>query len=166
MTTSSEDASIEVLGEVRALRDLFHRRLLNDSAKAKAIELLREEVEFQRSGLAATVLAPIFRDLIPILDRLMPLQDEVSVSIVDELSELFERHGVRRIPTLLEGDEPVSFDPRHHNGARSQDCSDLPPNRVVAELRTGYLLGEVVLRPADVVVSSRPTAAAGLAWEG
>lgn len=165
MSTSAEDPTIEVLEEVRALRDLFHRRLLTDSAKAKAIELLREEMEFQRSGLVTTVLAPVFRDLITILDRLMPLQDEVSVSIVAELSELFGRHGVRRIPIPLEGDEPAPFDPRHHNGARSQDCPDLPPNQVVSELRTGYLLGEVVLRPADVVVSSLPTAVGRLAAE-
>jgi molecular chaperone GrpE len=46
------------------------------------------------------------------------------------------------------------FDPRQHVAVEVVPATDrLPPGTVAAELRRGYLVGERVLRPAEVAVT-------------
>lgn len=68
-----------------------------------------------------------------------------------KLYQLLEKNGVRRIPST--GNE---FDPRLHQAVERVPSSDIPEGQVVEELRSGFMLGNRVLRPSLVKVSYRP----------
>ena len=64
---------------------------------------------------------------------------------------------LRRIVTSL-GAVPIPgvgtlFDPRLHEAVGTVPAIDHPPDTVVTEIRRGFLLGEEVLRPAQVMVA-------------
>jgi molecular chaperone GrpE len=66
------------------------------------------------------------------------------------------RHGVARAAALGE-----RFDPAVHEGVSVVPASDpAEDGRVVAVLRSGYRLGEELLRPASVVVGRTSTSRA------
>jgi len=68
-----------------------------------------------------------------------------------KLYQLLERNGVRKIPST--GNE---FDPRLHQAVERVPSSDIPDGQIVEELRSGFMLGNRVLRPSLVKVSYRP----------
>jgi molecular chaperone GrpE len=139
--------------EVAQLRDLFQRRLLEDKAKNRLYDELYEQLALTRGGLAEQLLAPLFRELLLVVDRVTSLNthgDGVLESIAEELSELLERRDVRRVPSSS------IFDPAVHEAARVEPRSDAEPGAILEVVRPGYRLGAQLLRPARVVVSAAP----------
>jgi len=59
----------------------------------------------------------------------------------------------------------AEFDPNLHEAVSHLPSDGAPENHVVEQTRKGYLLGNRLLRPAQVVVSSGPTWAAGMVSE-
>lgn len=145
----------EVLREVGQLRDLFHRRLLNDRAKAQALDVLTEQAEFLRNGFTRRALAPLLSDLITLHDRVAPEEDAMAHSVAAELEGIFVRYGIREIAKGASG-ETLMFDATVHNCVLSQPTYDVPANSVLSIVRPGYELGGVLIRPMDVVVATRP----------
>jgi molecular chaperone GrpE len=45
------------------------------------------------------------------------------------------------------------FDPAYHEAVMQEPREGCEPNTVVQELKKGFMLGEALLRPAQVVVS-------------
>lgn len=64
---------------------------------------------------------------------------------------LLERKGIERIPG-----EGEPFDPSHHEAIASQPSESVPAGAVALEYQSGYKIGDRVLRPSKVVVSSGP----------
>ncbi len=141
-----------VAQQVAELRDLFHRRLLEDRAKNQAIDLLRQQHDIVKDAHLRNLFGPVFRDLLVLVDRLTPLEDEVSRSIVAEVEGLLLRYGVRALPLPVAG-EP--FDPLRHNCVVAQESDAVPPGHILAAVRTGYALGAGHLRFPEVVVAQR-----------
>lgn len=54
------------------------------------------------------------------------------------------------------------FDPRQHEALTTQPSADVASNTVLAVVQRGYMIHDRVLRPARVVVSKTPEAAAGM----
>ncbi|MFG3618107.1 nucleotide exchange factor GrpE [Nocardia sp. NPDC047654] len=147
----TDDPLTTLAGEVAQLRDLFHRRLLEDKAKNRALDDLHEQLSLARGGFAEQLLAPLFRELLMLVDRVASLNDEhdeVLGSIVDELHEVLERRGVRRVPARAD------FDPDIHE-AVAAEASDRSPGSVLRVVRPGYVMGARLLRPEQVVVAAR-----------
>lgn len=48
------------------------------------------------------------------------------------------------------------FDPVYHDAFHTVENPDVPNNFIVEELQKGYMLGDIVLRPALVVISKNP----------
>lgn len=69
---------------------------------------------------------------------------------LEKLYRLLEKNGVKRI--FSTGGE---FDPRLHQAVEQVPSDELPEGRVVEELRSGFMLGNKVLRPSLVKVSYR-----------
>lgn len=69
------------------------------------------------------------------------------------LWSLMERKGIERVPG-----EGEPFDPNHHEAVASHPHESVPPGSVAIEYQTGYKVGDRVLRPSKVVVSSGPPA--------
>ena len=78
------------------------------------------------------------------------LRDAICL-VWSELEKFLKASGARTIATVGE-----SFDPDRHEAVSVSQRVDLPDSTVVAEVRAGYEFGELVLRPAQVVVSKRP----------
>jgi molecular chaperone GrpE len=72
------------------------------------------------------------------------------------LQQKLERHEVR--PFESKGQ---AFDPRVHEAISRVESADVPAGSVAVELQKGYKIGEKLLRPAMVSVSTGPGGAAG-----
>lgn len=141
--------------EVSGLRDLFQRRLLEDKAKQRLFDELYSQVEFARKGLISQALEPLVRDELLLLDRLEQYvgdDREFVETVWMELTEILSRRGIH------ESHHQVAFDPRVHEAVERVEVSDEQVGMVLAVRRRGYVLGDRVLRPAQVVVGGQMAA--------
>jgi len=67
----------------------------------------------------------------------------------DELLRTLQSFGVQR----LDAEPGEEFDPERHEALMHQQVEGSEPNRVAAQLKPGYVLGERTLRPAQVSVT-------------
>ncbi len=156
MTTTPADPVEEVRTEIAQLRDLFHRRLLNDRAKAQAIDQLSEQIEYLRSGFTQRALVPLVADLLVLHDRVATVVDDaVAASVVAEIEGIFARYGVRQVGAGNPGELPT-FDPAVHRCVRTEPTGEATANTVLAVVRQGYEVSGVLIRPADVIVAFHP----------
>ncbi len=106
---------------------------------------------------------PIALDLLPIFDNLDraldagkqvgeqgPLVQGVAM-VQGQFLELLKRHGVLPIEALGE-----PFDPHLHQAIMQKPSPDVAPNTVVQVIEKGFTNQDRVLRPAKVVVSTKP----------
>ncbi len=107
---------------------------------------------------------PLAGDLLPALDNLDraldaaekvgdkgPLAQGVAM-VRNQLLDVLRRHGVKPIDAA---NKP--FDPNLHQAVMQQPSADVPPQTVLTVLEQGYTIHERVLRPARVIVSTKPT---------
>ena len=96
-------------------------------------------------------------ELISVIDNLeraiMSAEEESALlqgvkMVSDQLYETLEKKGLQRIDA--EGEE---FDPNIHNAVETREHEK--DRQVLEQKRPGYMYGEKVLRPAEVVVSER-----------
>jgi molecular chaperone GrpE len=163
------EASMETFELSEEAADLVHRLgAERDEAIAARTRALADYRNFQRRAEENEIRANVAgasrvaRSIIPVLDNfdlaLGHDADQLTVEqliagvrlVRDELFKALESHGVKRIEPA-EGDE---FNPNRHEAMFKQRTRGMPGNRVVCVLQPGYALGELVLRPAKVAVSS------------
>ncbi|MFA7231988.1 MAG: nucleotide exchange factor GrpE [Victivallaceae bacterium] len=72
--------------------------------------------------------------------------------ILTEYSKALEELGVERIDAIGE-----IFNPEHHEAIAEEASEEIEEGRVLKQWSCGYKMGEKLLRPAGVVVSSGPT---------
>lgn len=65
-----------------------------------------------------------------------------------ELLKVLEKHGVRRMETLGQ-----QFDPSRHQAVTTLAHPTAAEGEIIAELQAGFLRGDKLLRPAQVVVA-------------
>ena len=63
----------------------------------------------------------------------------------------FDELGVKKIATV-----GVDFNPKYHEAAAHEASDEVPEGKIIREWSGGFTLGERLLRPARVVVSSGP----------
>ncbi len=78
------------------------------------------------------------------------LRDAIRL-VWSELEKFLKETGVSPVPTA-----GARFDPELHEAVFVQPSSEHPDSTVVDEVKPGYLFGDQVLRPAQVVVAKRP----------
>jgi molecular chaperone GrpE len=105
-----------------------------------------------------------------VLTRALPIVDDFErarATLPDSLSKLTWVEGVlliqRKLQALLDQDGVVpiqavgeKFDPFLHQAVTHEPSDTVPEGHVIAEMQTGYRLGDRVLRPSMVRVSSGP----------
>lgn len=106
---------------------------------------------------------PVLTDLLPVLDNLeralqSPPSEPTAEKFVEGIRLLHKqwmdamaKHGVAPVGVVGE-----PFDPNRHEAVMQQPSADYPPMTVLSVYRTGYVLHDRVLRPAQVIVSSAP----------
>ncbi len=126
----------------KAKADFENYKRKEDERKEKAKEAAREKLA---------------EDLISVMDNLeraIMSADEDSAllqgvkMVSDQLYETLEKKGLQRIDA--EGEE---FDPNIHNAVETREHEE--DRKVLEQKRPGYMYGEKILRPAEVVVSEK-----------
>jgi molecular chaperone GrpE len=157
---SPADAALAALQQERdALQDQFLR------ARAE-FDNYRRRVARENEQLRTTATQALMRDLLPIVDNM-----ERALSHVEDKTDGLAM-GVEMIMKQLTGVlsarglEPIAakgepFDPNVHEALTHQPSVEYPADTVMEEFQRGYRLGDFVLRPTQVVVSSGPPAETG-----
>jgi molecular chaperone GrpE len=175
---SSESRSVDAggpeLAELVALRSELKRLQaeLAESQDAVArrqadFENYRKRVERERTETYNRMLGELVQKLLPVVDNLGRALDaerslEASESrefrhflngvelIAKQLNEVLESFGVAPIAAVGE-----RFDPHIHEAVVTEPSDEHEPDTVVEELVRGYRIGDRLLRPAMVKVSSQ-----------
>jgi molecular chaperone GrpE len=82
--------------------------------------------------------------------RSVQLTDSRVAEVRDQMRTILGRQGVAATGAVGE-----RFDPERHEAIAVRDADEADDNGVVEVSRSGYLLGDRVLRPAQVVVGRR-----------
>jgi len=126
-----------------------------ENYRKRANRLLEEERKYAP--------LPLMRDLLPILDNLerairSASQDggaagllEGVTMVVQQLSTILQQHHCRRIEA-----QGAVFDPHVHEALAQVASDQVPPGTVLDVALPGYRLHDRVIRPSQVLVSSRP----------
>ena len=125
----------------------------------------RKRVAREQEQIVARAAERLLKQLVPLVDDLERAVDAAAehgeVKVADgvrlvrrSLGDLMTREG------LVEVETDGKFDPHTQEALLSQP-SDAPEGSVIQVLQKGYRLGDHVLRPARVVVSSGPPAEHG-----
>ncbi|MDQ6673846.1 MAG: nucleotide exchange factor GrpE [Chloroflexota bacterium] len=125
----------------------------------------RRRTEEERTQQAREANVAYLQRLLPVLDD---FERALSNAAPDDLESSWGK-GIllvdRNLRGLLTADdvqriaaEGAEFDPREHEALGSQASAEVPEGHVLHVVRQGYRKGERILRPAQVIVASRPDA--------
>jgi len=142
--------------------------LKNSLARRQAdFENYRKRVDRERNETYNRVVADVAEKLLPVSDNLKrALEAEASVEAAEsdefrhflsgvdliwkQLSGVLEALGIKPISAVGE-----QFNPHFHEAVVTEATDEYEPDTVIQEIRTGYRLGEKLIRPALVKVSTR-----------
>lgn len=150
---SVEDKLAEVQAEAAKLRDQLLRTAADfDNFRKRS---RREADDAQRRGRETAI-----KDLLPVFDNLerasmhaetatdvKSLADGVRM-VIRQFTDTLERMGIKRVPSVGR-----PFDPTVHEAIQQIESTEHPAGVVMAEVQPGYVLGDYLLRAAQVVVS-------------
>ena len=143
-----EEAGAEA--ELARVEDLHKRALadLDNYRKRSAQEIER------RVGERSERVIRDWLEAVDSVERAMRQQgptNEIAAGlrqVMEQMEAILEREGVRRI-----GEVGERFDPELHEAVAVHDTDEIPDRSIVEVARSGYAIGDRVLRPAQVVVS-------------
>jgi molecular chaperone GrpE len=142
--------------------------LKNSLARRQAdFENYRKRVDRERAETYNRVVADLAGKLLPVSDNLKrALETEASVEAAEsdefrhflsgvdliwkQLNGVLDAFGVKPITSVGE-----QFDPHLHEAVVTEPTDEYEPDTVIQEIRSGYRLGDKLIRPALVKVSTR-----------
>jgi molecular chaperone GrpE len=134
---------------------------------AADFENYRKRAQRERNEVLRRACQDVLTDALPVVDHLeLALRHADGVGggtafvegvelVLNQLRAVLRKYGAEPIPAV-----GTPFDPQFHEAVLYQPSEEHPEGCVIAQTRSGYRLGEVVLRPAQVIVSSGPAAVA------
>ena len=161
--TTTQDITPEELDALRKQageRDQFRDLALRARAE---FENYQKRNQREREQERKYWYTPLALDLLPIFDNLDRALDAAEkageksalvqgVSMVhNQFLETLKRHGISRIEA-----DGKPFDPNLHQAVMQQPAADMEPGTIVQVLEQGFMNNDRVLRPAKVIVSSKP----------
>jgi molecular chaperone GrpE len=159
-------AAAAAAGPVAALpeADVLKDRLLRLQAD---FDNFRRRSQRDRAELASLANENIMRELLPVLDHFeiglkvcAEHQTDKAVHdgfhmVHDQLRSALRKSGLEALDVHEAG-----FDPHLHEAVAHIPSDEYPADQIISQTRRGYRLGEKLLRPIQVVVSSGPGAPA------
>jgi molecular chaperone GrpE len=127
-------------------------------------ENYRKRAVRDQERLVAHAHERLVRELLPVLDDLERALEagarHEEAQLVDgvQLVERALRGGLAKVG-LTEIETAGQFDPHVHEALLTQPSADTEPGTVLEVVQRGYRLGDRVVRPARVIVSSEPVEA-------
>ena len=144
----------ELQDEIARLEDRYKRALadLDNYRKRSARDLERRLHEGRDALLREWLEAVDSVERALRMDSGGPLAEGMR-AVLEQMESILARNGVRRIGAAGE-----RFDPERHEAVAVRETDEVPDRTVVEVARSGFAVGDRVLRPAHVVVSRRPAA--------
>jgi len=164
----AEEAETE---QTEAVEEVVEPEVIEEEEEPLQLQLMRMKADFdnfrkrqvrERAEWIVRANEDLFLEILPVLDHyemgLKSAEDhQADPSVIegfklvyDQLLDVLKKANVTPIETIEK-----EFDPHHHE-ALTHMPSDKPAETIVHEIRRGYLLGDKLLRAAQVVVSSGP----------
>jgi molecular chaperone GrpE len=149
----------DLQSELEVMADRYKRALadLDNYRKRSGRETERRIVESKES-LLRDWLQPV--DSVERAILMQPDGDEAVGeglrAVLEQMEAVLARQGVERIGAAGE-----QFDPERHEAVGVRPTSEVPDRTVVEVARSGFKLGDRVLRPAQVIVSRDERPAGG-----
>ncbi|MGD8397855.1 MAG: nucleotide exchange factor GrpE [Anaerolineae bacterium] len=157
-------SALEVLREELETCQEKQAEYLDGWQRARA-ELANARKRFQREQeqAYANARAEVLVRLLPVVDDFQRAFENMPDRVDDagwlggirlirqKLQNLLDQEGV----TVIETDGE-RFDPFYHEAVSYEPSGDVPEGHVISDMQTGYRMGERVLRPSMVRVSSGP----------
>ena len=142
----------ELRDEIARLADRYKRALadLDNYRKRSAREIERRTQEARDALLREWLEALDSVERALRIDAGTPLAEGMR-AVLEQMESILARHGVQRIGAAGE-----RFDPERHEAVGVRMTGDVPDQTVLEVARSGFAVGDRVLRPAQVVVSRRP----------
>jgi len=149
------------LEEAYGKRDELQNKYLRAAAE---LDNLRKRSVRDREEIASRTRANIIGDLLPAVDAFrLGLQDAQSreeakgvvegfAMVMTQMESILGEHGLSLIDATGQ-----PFDTSLHEAVSHEASEDIEEGHVIYTVRTGYKLGDRLLRPAAVVISKGPT---------
>ena len=151
-TEQASPASDELAKQLAAKDDRLKRALADlDNYRKRAEREVERRVTEDRETLLRGLLEPLDN-----IERALQAADHSPLAqglrgVFDQMETLLARHGVQRLGAV--GDR---FDPTRHEAVAVRETDDVPDGTVVDIARSGFAIGDRVLRPAQAVVAKKP----------
>lgn len=142
-SSESHRLAEERLEDLRRLQAEF-LNFKNRTAREK--DQLKDHVS---AGLMSALL-PVFDD-IDAARQAGDLTDGPFASIASKLEDALSRNGLKRVGRVGE-----QFDPNIHEAVLQQPTDEVEPDHVSMVLRSGFTMGDRVVRAAQVAVATKP----------
>lgn len=154
------DELVKSLADAQAKIDALQRQAADLDNRRKRVERMAEES-------AKYALQDLALALLPVIDnfeRALSHTEETAEAkalheglklVHDQLLTVLAKYNVQKIDALGR-----PFDPHRHEAIAQMESADHPEQTVIDVQQAGYLLHDRLLRPASVVVSRKPAAAA------
>ncbi len=159
---ATEQVDIEALGKELAEAQAQCAEYLDKYRRsAAAFDNYRKRQQRDQERQIQQLTASVVRDLLPVVDDLDRAVEHVPedgrdqpwvqgvVLIQQKLKKLLQSYGITEIEA-----EGLPFDPNVHESLVTEPSIEHPEGTVLEVYETGYRLGDLVVRPAKVKVSS------------
>ncbi len=130
-------------------------------------ENFRKRTQRERGEWYLRANEDLLSELLPVIDHFeMGLQNaakhHVDHAVIDGFKLVYDQlmQALAKFQLAPFDSEGRAFDPHIHEAMTHVPSAEHPADVVIAETRRGYRLGEKLLRPAQVIVSSGPAAPA------
>ncbi len=154
--SDSPATETDPLQELRDEKDALQDRLLRTVAE---FDNYRKRIDRERRDQANALVADAIGELLPIIDNLERALDAPAGSDAEvyrtgvelihrQMTDLLRQRGVTPIETT-----GADFDPRVHQAVLHEVSTEHREGEIMEEFRTGYMLGERLLRAAMVKVA-------------
>jgi molecular chaperone GrpE len=142
----------EELSELERLEDRYKRALADlDNYRKRAAREIEMRVAEAREAMLRDWL-----ETVDSVERAMRIEQDGPCydglrAVLEQMDAVIARQGAQRIGAA--GDR---FDPERHEAIAVQASTEVPDRTILAVERSGFAIGDRVIRPAQVVVARAP----------
>jgi molecular chaperone GrpE len=154
-TDQTQTDNGELAAELERIEDRYKRALADlDNYRKRAAREMETRVAAAQEAIIGDWL-----NVLDSLERAMEMEAngpcrEGLAAVLDQINSVLAWEGVHRI-----GAPGERFDPERHAAIAVQDSVQAPDQTILAVQRSGFALGDRMIRPAQVVVARPPHSA-------
>ncbi len=155
--TTPANGAADQSAELARMEDRYKRALADlDNYRKRSARELQAGVEQSRESLLRDWL-----EAVDSVERALQMSHGTPAAeglraLLEQMESILARYGVHRIGTAGE-----QFDPERHEAIEARVTNEAPDRTILEAVRSGWAIGDRILRPALVIVARRPEPAAG-----